>query len=128
MTDPNGIAAINVFNTELFIEVDHLQFNLVGPLPLGGAGGTVATDGNDNLLGGPSDDTIDGLDGNDTISGDDGSDTLIGGPGRDTLDGGSGSDIFQFVTTADVTGANNDDVGLRTGDRILDWTPGTDRF
>lgn len=72
------------------------------------------TNGNDSLIGGWGDDTIDALAGNDSVSGwygndtlyggagsdrlngDDGDDWLIGGTGSDTLDGGAGSDWANY--------------------------------
>jgi Ca2+-binding RTX toxin-like protein len=62
--------------------------------------------GNDFLLGSQSRDYIEGGSGNDRI---------IGGPGDDTLVGGTGADVFIY----------DDNPG---DDRILDFTPGTDKI
>ncbi len=61
----------------------------------GGGGQTInGTSGNDSLVGGPGNDTINGFDGDDTINGLSGSDSLVGGEGRDVLTGGDGDDTL----------------------------------
>lgn len=58
--------------------------------------------------------TMVGNDQNNVITGNTGADTIDGGRGNDTLTGGSGADIFAF--------------GPDSGsDRIVDFTPGTDK-
>ena len=61
--------------------------------------------GEDLLLGGSGNDTLNGSSGNDTLiggagadtlNGGNGNDTLIGGVGDDTLDGGYGDDVYVF--------------------------------
>ncbi len=61
------------------------------------------TPGNDRLLSGDGNDTINGLDGNDTLislsgtdtlNGNAGNDILIGGNGNDSLDGGADNDVL----------------------------------
>lgn len=53
---------------------------------------SVATAGNDSLIGTSAAETIDGLAGNDTIAGLEGDDVLYGSSGNDVLDGGAGKD------------------------------------
>jgi len=65
-------------------------------------------DGNDVLDGEAGDDRIFGGKGNDSISGGDGNDTLYGEEGDDTLNGGSGSNVLSG-------GAGNDTL-ISTGD------------
>lgn len=101
---------------------------------LGGAGDDNfrASDGNDVLTGNAGDDVLMGGLGNDRINGGEGDDTIradfnfdtptggIGSP--DTLIGGAGADIFEF-RNADYIGST-----AATRDRILDFTPGTDKI
>ncbi|ODU32494.1 MAG: hypothetical protein ABS93_00265 [Thiobacillus sp. SCN 62-729] len=54
------------------------------------------TDGDNFLVGGVADDSIDGQAGNDVILGLEGNDTLAGGAGSDDLDGGIGDDVYVF--------------------------------
>ncbi len=61
-----------------------------GPSYLGGG------DGNDQLLGGTSSDTLDGGDGNNTLRGHGGNDSLSAGVGRDVFSGGSGTDTADY--------------------------------
>ena len=59
-------------------------------------GNGAATEGNDTLVGGPGDDTINGLAGNDSLDGGPGGDVLNGGAGADTYVGGDGYDTVSF--------------------------------
>lgn len=92
------------------------------------------TSGNDTLVGGNDDDTLDGLDGQDSLVGgpgnDDlfsgfGSDTVLGGPGDDTLRGGFGHDLLEGGEGNDVLGGPDYyEIGVNTlrggaGDDIL---------
>lgn len=56
----------------------------------------VPTEGNDNLYGYATSDTLSGLTGNDAIYGYGGDDVLEGGTGNDSLSGGAGSDTYVF--------------------------------
>nr|WP_282597143.1 calcium-binding protein [Rhizobacter sp. SG703] len=69
------------------------------------------TDGDDDIIGYTSNDTLNGGFGNDTLSGGAGNDLLLGdagddvlhdGAGSDTLDGGSGDDVLNGGRGADV--------------------------
>ena len=81
--------------------------------------------GNDTLNGELGDDLLEGGDGDDTLIGGQGTDELRGGPGADILDskagtldilvGGAGPDVFTFTV-------------FDTGDRVLDFVQGEDRF
>ncbi|HEX8481468.1 MAG TPA: Ig-like domain-containing protein [Allosphingosinicella sp.] len=73
--------------------------------------GSGETDGNLRLFGGQADDSL---------TGGGGGDLLHGGLGSDELTGGGGADVFRYQSTAESGG---DSV-----DRILDFTPGTDRI
>ena len=69
-----------------------------------GGGGDDTLDGdagNDALRGGTGDDTLFGLDGNDAMLGQAGQDELFGGQGNDRLDGGAGPDELQGEEGAD---------------------------
>ena len=63
---------------------------------------SVATNGNDSLIGNRNRDRIDGLEGNDQIRGLGESDILVGGPGNDTLTGGVGNDTLTGGIGLDV--------------------------
>ena len=96
---------------------------LAGDDRLEGGRGQDSVDGGagaDTLIGWPDDDRLAGDDGDDRLSGGSGNDTLHGGAGRDVLRGGGGADVFVFLP----------DDGGATGlpDRIVDFTPGTDRL
>jgi VCBS repeat-containing protein len=56
----------------------------------------------------------------DSLTGGGGADLIQGGLGADRLTGGGGADNFRYQSVADSTG--------RSVDRILDFTPGTDRI
>ncbi len=73
----------------------------------------------DVLRGNGEANTIWGADGNDLLSGRGGDDKLVGGNGDDVLAGGAGNDTFIFNTAPNA--ATN-------VDRIVDFTPGTDRI
>ena len=55
-----------------------------------------ATDGDDQIAGGPLADTVYALGGNDSVDGRGGNDTLIGGAGNDWLSGGGDNDTYRF--------------------------------
>ncbi|HYE26712.1 MAG TPA: M10 family metallopeptidase C-terminal domain-containing protein [Allosphingosinicella sp.] len=73
--------------------------------------GSRETDGNLRLFGGAAHDELTGGGGNDLIQ---------GGLAADTLAGGGGADTFLYRSTAES--------GRDTIDRILDFTPGTDKI
>jgi VCBS repeat-containing protein len=73
--------------------------------------GSLEADGILRLFGGSADDTL---------KGGGQSDLVIGGLGADMLTGNGGSDTFRFDSTED---SNSESM-----DRILDFTPGTDRI
>jgi Ca2+-binding RTX toxin-like protein len=77
------------------------------------AGGPTA--GNDILVGGAGNDTIDGLGGNDVMDGGAGNDTLTGGPGADRLSGGDGDDTLIFdAADLEVKGGEGFDTARST--------------
>lgn len=79
------------------------------------------TDGNDQLFGGPDDDTIDALAGEDMVIGREGNDTLMGDAGDDLLDGGAGNDV--------LLGGDGDDTLMGgMGDDFFDGGAGDDRL
>ena len=69
--------------------------------------------GNDTLLGGTGDDNLNGDAGNDSLDGGDGQDTLQGGAGNDALSGGAGDD-----TLYDQTGGIDTLLGGDGNDRL----------
>lgn len=74
---------------------------------------TLATEGNDHLVGDAGDNRINGLGGNDRIEGGAGHDTLFGGAGNDRLIGGPGIDTL-------IGGAGDDSFVLdRPDDQVL---------
>jgi Ca2+-binding RTX toxin-like protein len=73
--------------------------------------GLAELDGSFRVFGGLVDDTIIGSRNNDFLQGNGGSDTLTGG---------EGADMFRYLATSDSTAA--------AADRILDFTPGTDKI
>ena len=79
----------------------------------GGAGADTlwGRTGNDTLLGQSDDDTLYGEEGNDQLIGGDGTDTLIAGDGDDTLEGGTGNDQL-------VGGAGDDLYLVQLGDGV----------
>jgi hypothetical protein len=60
--------------------------------------------------------TIIGTAGRDTLTGTAGDDVITGGAGADVITGGAGADTFVYTSIRDA------------GDRIADFTPGTDRI
>jgi hypothetical protein len=78
------------------------------------------TNGDDNLLGGVSNETINGLVGNDTLDGAGGNDTLLGGMGNDNLVGNAGNDVLNGVDIAANAGTGEMD--------SLNGGAGSDRF
>jgi Ca2+-binding RTX toxin-like protein len=81
---------------------------------------SLASPGNDTLVGGSGDDTVAGGAGNDSLAGGAGNDnlqggnglnTLAGGAGNDLLDGGLGSDTYQFAV-----GGGDDIIDQHDGD------------
>ncbi len=74
--------------------------------------------GNDIVLAGIEDDSLDGGAGSDSLSGGDGNDTLIGGTGTDRIIGGNGDDV---ITGGVAVGLGfSDDKDLLTGGTGLD--------
>jgi serralysin len=73
--------------------------------------GSAELDGSFRVFGGLVDDTIIASRNNDFLQGNGGSDTLTGG---------DGADIFRYLATSDSTAG--------AADRILDFTPGTDKI
>ncbi len=88
------------------------------------------TEGNDNLYGFNSDDTVDGLAGNDRIKGYGGNDTLRGDVGDDQLYGGIGNDVLEGGTGNDTLdgGADNDTLDGGAGNDMLDGGYGNDTY
>jgi Ca2+-binding RTX toxin-like protein len=87
--------------------------------------------GNDVIKSGGGNDRLDGGIGTDRLDGGAGSDVLVGGKGRDVLTGGTGTDTFRYVSLADggfvASNVSKTTTGV-AGDRIADFTQGTDRF
>jgi Ca2+-binding RTX toxin-like protein len=67
-----------------------------------------AANGNDHLVGGPSDEVLQGGAKNDHLSGGLGNDALVGGDGNDKLEGGAGNDLI-------IGRAGNDNLSGGTG-------------
>ena len=90
--------------------------------------------GNDEMRGDAGDDTLNGEIGDDLLEGGDGNDTLIGGQGTDELRGGPGNDVLDSKAgelDILVGGAGTDVFTFTvfdTGDRVLDFVQGEDRF
>ncbi|MGW1615956.1 calcium-binding protein [Streptomyces sp. NPDC002285] len=61
--------------------------------------------GDDSLVGGGANDTLEGEEGADSLSGGGGNDTLIGGSGADRITGGSGNDSVEGRDGADIVGS-----------------------
>lgn len=70
---------------------------------------SLPSEGDDLLVGGDTNDTINGLGGNDTIYGFAGEDTLSGGAGNDVLVGGTENDTYVVDNPADVIVENSND-------------------
>ncbi|MDD2893857.1 MAG: calcium-binding protein, partial [Halothiobacillaceae bacterium] len=84
------------------------------------------TEGNDQIRGYITDETIDGLAGNDVIEGLGGNDVLIGGAGNDTLYGGTGNDTLDGGVGNDTLqgGVGNDIFVFGRGsgqDTVIDY-------
>lgn len=85
----------------------------------------LASNYDDQMLGGDGNDFFLGSYGFDTLSGGNGDDTLVGGLDDDVLEGGDGADSFVFFRYADGIG----DPGFGDGaDQILDFDPTEDRL
>lgn len=86
------------------------------------------TMGDDNLVGGDSDQIIKGYSGNDLIDAAGGNDTLKGGKGDDILDAGEGNDILRGGKGGDILkGGKGDDIlGGGKGDDTLIGSEGND--
>ncbi len=121
-TPANSDRVDSVFSVGPFASNPIYGLKIVG-LANASSGGFIQLDGDDGdntLVGGPDDDTINGLGGNDTIqgledtdflNGGSGQDTITGGRGKDMLTGGSEQDIFDFNVTKDsVKGSNRDEI------------------
>ena len=68
--------------------------------------------GNDTITSGNGSDTIDGGDGNDIIRAGDGTDVVKGGAGNDSIEGGAGNDVIRG-------GAGNDNIDAGAGDDLV---------
>lgn len=84
------------------------------------------TPGDDTLVGGSRNNTINGLVGDDTLNGRAGKDTLNGGTGNDTLNGGAGKDILNGDAGNDTLngGTGQDTLNGDTGNDTLDGGQG----
>lgn len=94
------------------------------------AANITGTNGNDQLVGTPSDDVLSGKKGNDVLEGLEGDDFLYGNGGKDTLFGGDGSDTLYGGGGRDVlNGEAGDDmlVGGNGKDRLI-WDGGWDNM
>ena len=109
---------------------------------------TIASNGDDVLIGTPANDSIDGLagndtvfgladddhllggDGDDTLSGSGGNDTLYGGNGSDRLNGGSGNDTLNGGAGFDtaVYSAGGNVIANLTTNVVLDGVGGVDNL
>lgn len=89
------------------------------------------TDQEDQMLGGPQDDTIYGMEARDTIAGRFGNDSLYGGRGNDTIAGSFGDDLLAGNRGSDELwdtngndvdhaqgGPGNDRINVDDGDRL----------
>lgn len=87
-----------------------------------------ATNGDDFIVGGPGNDTIDGGNGADQLYGDDGDDIISGSNGRDIIDGGPGNDIISGGNGPDEVfgGSGNDVIVDSRGPDTVDGGDGTD--
>jgi Ca2+-binding RTX toxin-like protein len=86
-------------NTLVLTGVEYMEFgDILLPLSFD----SVASSGNDNLLGGSGDDSIDGQENADTILGQGGSDTILGGPGLDLITGGDDDDELRGNLNGDT--------------------------
>jgi Ca2+-binding RTX toxin-like protein len=72
----------------------------------------------DRLTGSAGSNRLSGLGGDDRLYGRAGDDVLAGGDGNDVLSGGAGNDTFLFDAP----------LGSHNVDRILDFTPGSDKI
>jgi len=99
----------------------------------------VPTDGDDNITGYATDETIHGLGGNDTliggggddsVFGDTGNDVVHGLDGNDSLEGGIGDDYLSGGVGDDTVhgGEGDDSLSGNNGDDILTGGTGNDRF
>ena len=96
-----GNGGINIIlGTELDDVLDFTNANLQNISYLDGLAG------NDNIIGGSSDDELRGSAGNDTLNGGNGNDTLVGSTGNDDLDGGQGNDTLNGGAGDDVLKGN----------------------
>jgi Ca2+-binding RTX toxin-like protein len=96
---------------------------------LGGNDQIAGATGSDRLAGGDGNDMLDGGAGADRLEGGAGADRLKGGLGADRAEGGSGGDIFVFTAVAEShLAAIRSDGKKLMPDRILDFTPGTDKI
>ncbi len=84
---------------------------------------SVATEGDDYLVGDAGDNVINGMGGNDTLVGNEGNDTLDGGAGDDRMEGGVGNDVYRFgrgagydtIFDSDTTIGNFDTIEFSAG-------------
>jgi Ca2+-binding RTX toxin-like protein len=90
----------------------------------------------EDIIGSAFDDHLVDTDGQGDIRGGNGNDYIAGRLGGDRLTGGGGADIFGYLSRADSFGdssvfrvpAGNNSFSGSAGDRITDFTPGTDRL
>jgi Ca2+-binding RTX toxin-like protein len=125
------------FLTDPVDDVLEVVQDLIDDLLAGGDPGGTPTGGDDTIIGGDGNDTIDGLGGddviyggagNDTLSGGDGDDKLYGDAGNDVLNGGAGNDILYGGKGADVLrgGDDNDQLFGQAGNDKLFGDAGND--
>ncbi|MCW6053520.1 hypothetical protein K4039_26565 [Lyngbya sp. CCAP 1446/10] len=107
------------------IKASGIIFGLQGEDNLGGEGSSdtiFAGKDNDNVFGDAGDDFLRGDQGNDTVRGGLGNDTLYGGKNDDLIDGGEGIDFLFGGEGSDTFD------GLNVGDQIPDFNPQSDRL
>ena len=82
----------------------------------------IGSNGDDNLLGGNYNDTLNAGSGNDVLKGGSGNDTLYAGSGNDVLEGGKGNDILNASAGNDIAkgGLGSDTYGFNRGDGELE--------
>ena len=85
---------------------------------------TIATDGNDHILGSEHTDRVNAIGGNDVIFAQGGNDVVFGGAGNDTVVGGGGADILDGQGGADWFVFGRADLNTGFVDTILNFAPG----
>jgi Ca2+-binding RTX toxin-like protein len=91
---------------------------------------SIATDGEDDIGGGPGDDIISGEGAKDTITGDTGNDRVCGHAGDDTVSGNGGTDLLSGGSGGDTMygDENNDHVEGNNGVDTMSGGPGIDQL